>query len=336
MRVSTGPSQVLILSGILVAGCGDYPKDGTLRMNHVQAKGTHNSYHLEPPTVVHPSHRYSHAPLDVQLEAQGVRQFELDLHRRVDGVFEVFHLPGEIDQRSSCNKLTDCLQVAKRWSDEHPDHVPLIFWLEPKDLELDWADERYQLFVGAHAEIEADILSVWPRDRIITPDSVRKAHPSLPEAIRTDGWPTLEETRGKALFAMLDRDEHRTAYVGDTTALAKKLMFVASSTPSDDYAAMFKIDDAMREAQRVRALVQAGFIVTSNVDSVERSDADNQAKVDVTLAAGSHFSSSDLPAPVDGRAYSLELPGAHPVRCNPVSAPVDCTSADLELPRSDD
>ena len=40
---------------LAIAACGgdetttfDYPMDDVLRMNHVQAVGTHNSYHVDP------------------------------------------------------------------------------------------------------------------------------------------------------------------------------------------------------------------------------------------------------------------------------------------------
>ena len=50
----------------------DYPMDDTLRMNHLQGLGTHNSYHLQPDVDILPW-RYSHLPLDEQLGEQGVR-----------------------------------------------------------------------------------------------------------------------------------------------------------------------------------------------------------------------------------------------------------------------
>ena len=108
------------------------PLDDVLRLNHVQAKGTHNSYHVEPDVVFHDSHRYSHAPLDAQLRDQGVRQLELDLHYREDVGFEIFHLPG-IDEVSTCVRFVDCLQEISDWSQEQPGHLPVMIWLEPKD-----------------------------------------------------------------------------------------------------------------------------------------------------------------------------------------------------------
>ncbi|MEI8255698.1 MAG: hypothetical protein WCJ30_08510, partial [Deltaproteobacteria bacterium] len=60
-------------------GAFDYPRDSVLRVNHIQAEATHNSYHIRP-TVFGPDWNYTHAPLDAQLEQQGVRGFELDTH----------------------------------------------------------------------------------------------------------------------------------------------------------------------------------------------------------------------------------------------------------------
>ena len=57
-----------------------YPRDDTLRLNQLQALGTHNSYHLLEGVAIDPELDFEHAPLDVQLGAQGVRQFEPDAH----------------------------------------------------------------------------------------------------------------------------------------------------------------------------------------------------------------------------------------------------------------
>ncbi len=62
---------------VLLAGCsganggtvGDtypprYPMYDVLRLNQVQAKGTHNSYHIEPADALDPSFRYTQASLE--------------------------------------------------------------------------------------------------------------------------------------------------------------------------------------------------------------------------------------------------------------------------------
>ena len=68
-----------------------YPLDDVLRFDDLQAKGTHNSYHVQ--TVEIPEWRFTHLPLDAQLGEQGIRQFELDLAWNEEaGRYEVFHI----------------------------------------------------------------------------------------------------------------------------------------------------------------------------------------------------------------------------------------------------
>jgi len=299
-----------------------------LRLNHVQAKGTHNSYHLEPDNPVDDSHRYSHASLEVQLSAQGVRQFELDLHYREHEGFEVFHLP-ILDERTSCQRFVECLAEVKSWSDANPWHLPILIWLEPKD-DVDILDETLLGFLDRYDELEAEILSVFPRPRVLTPDDVRGDHPDLPTALAADGWPTLGALRGRVIFSLLDSGEHRDTYTAPAPNLANRLMFVGASSPADPYAAMFKINNAQQEAARVSDLVADGFIITSNVDGASGDATENADKLAASLASGMHYGSSDYPAPVDGYDYWFELSDGAPARCNPVYPAVACTAEDIE------
>ena len=93
------------------------------------------------------------------------------------------------------------------------------------------------------------------------------------------GWPTLGALRGRVIFSLLDSGEHRDSYTAAAPNLAGRLMFVASSSPADPFAAMFKVNDARQEADRVRELVTDGFIVTSNVDGASGDATDNADKL---------------------------------------------------------
>lgn len=305
--------------------CED-PGDPALRVTHLQALGTHNSYHVEPAQPVDDSHRYTHAPLDEQLGRLGVRQFELDLHLREGVGFEVFHLPN-LDDVTTCLALTDCLAVMKAWSDANPCHAPLMVWLEPKD-DLDGLVEGLSPILGRTDELEAEILSVWPRGRIIAPDDVRGGHATLPEGVAAGGWPSLADSRGKVIFSMLDSGEHRDAYVAGAEALEGRLLFVDASTVTDPFAATLKLDNPTGDAEAISAAVAGGFLVTGNVDSLEADDASNQARVDAALGLGLHFLAGDLVEPGDG--FSVVIPGGNPARCNAVTAPEGCTSAGIE------
>ena len=60
-----------------------------LRLNQLQLRGTHNSYHQRPALVLHATHDYQQPSLTDQLTIHGIRQFELDVHLSAEGSFEV-------------------------------------------------------------------------------------------------------------------------------------------------------------------------------------------------------------------------------------------------------
>ena len=77
------------------------------------------------------------------------------------------------------------------------------------------------------------------------------------------------------------------------------------------------------------ALIAAGFLVGSNCDKAGASDEQNARRLEATLAAGTHFLSSDFPVAREKGGYALDL-GGYLARCNPVTAPLDCI--ELEFP----
>ncbi len=330
----------------LLGACGEeagpqpdpYPLDGVLRLHHVQVKGTHNSYHVEPERVVDASHAYSHAPLDVQLEEQGVRQFELDVHFSVEGHFEVLHLPG-IDAQTTCQRLIACLEIIVAWSDAHPGHMPVVVWVEPKDDVERLVDNPdvlgYDVLDGHFDQLDAEIRAAIPASKRFEPDDLRGDFDALPEAIAAEGgWPTLGRVRGRIIFAMLDDGEHLAAYKEGRPALQGRAMFANASSPQDPHAAMFKINDAVGGRDRVQSLLRAGFLVTSNIDGAGEGVEEAEASLQGSLEAGANFLSSDFPAPVEGFDYVAEVPGGAPARCNPVTAPPECTPEAIEALRA--
>jgi hypothetical protein len=305
-----------------------YTHDDTLSIADIQALGTHNSYHLRPPNPLVPEYNYDHAPLDEQL-ALGVRAVELDLHRRVDGSFSVAHLP-HIDPGTTCDAFSECLGVMLTWSLANPCHAPLMVWLEPKDLDVDATfPDEHQTYVGQESAIDDELRAVWPPEKLFEPDELRGSHATLPEAVTQDGWPTLGAMRGQALFAMLDSDEHRAAYVTETPNLAGRAMFVDSDSASDPFAATFKIDNAVGDAAKVTDLVGQGFVVTSNVGGAGADPTANDAEFAATLAAGANYLATDAPGVVGDTTKDF-IPGGAPARCNLVRDEAGCVATDIE------
>ncbi|QXC62847.1 phosphatidylinositol-specific phospholipase C1-like protein [Aquihabitans sp. G128] len=144
--------------------------DDDLRLDQIQAIGTHNSFHVAAPKAEHDllvalnpgeaaTRTYSHPALATQVGEERVRQLELDvfadsrgglyatpklreqagLGPYVDEVPEMAE-PGtkvlheqDVDYHSACPSVVTCLTELKAWSDDHPDHVPVAVNIQFKD-----------------------------------------------------------------------------------------------------------------------------------------------------------------------------------------------------------
>jgi hypothetical protein len=283
--------------------------DEVLHLNDIQMEGSHNSYHVETTGGIIPAWAYTHKPLDVQLATQGVRQFELDIHYAGPSNFTVGHVPPDIG--TTCNSLPQCLGVMKTWSDAHPRHAPLVVLIEQKD-EFDGMK-----ISGHYDELDATLLSVWPRERIITPDEVRGQRATLREAVTTDGWPTLGKTRGRILFAFIGDS---TEYMNGHPNLENRVVFPRANV-SDAFAAFVLMDNAQSSEAEITNAVRQGFIVRTRYNGEEL-----RLVPEVLNAAqrgGAQCLSGDFPA-------DFTLTGGVPSRCNPVRAPAGCTAGAVE------
>lgn len=324
MRIHVFGAAALAITTSLV-GCSE---DDVLRVNQIQMKGTHNSYHIPSEGVKIPELTYLLPPLEAQLSEGGARQFELDIH--YDGIenrFAVYHIP-VIDAQTHCAWFTDCLTILKSWSDAHPQHHPIFVMIEPKDdVVLDDTDR----IAGHYEEIDAEILSVWPRQRLIVPDDVRGKRADLRTAVTTDGWPALDESRGKAVFIMLDTGLHRDGYTSEYPSLKGAVLFVTSDPDRPD-AAVFKMDDPISQGSQISEAVSMGFMIRTRADSTDEPLARDTTRLEAALASGAQMVSTDYPLPGYIEGYSVEIPGGTPSRCNPIIAPPGCTSLAIEDP----
>ncbi len=302
----------------------DYPLDAELRVDQLQAKSTHNSYHVETPGNTLIDWHYSHQPLDVQLDKLGVREVELDLHLE-DGVMHVFHLKA-IDEQTTCFLFTDCLATIKRWSDGHRGHHLLVVQMETKG-GIAGAYEPY------FDELHREILAVWPEKRILTPAKLQGGYGSIKEALQKRGWPTLGETRGMILFGMDERGDIQDAYTHGHKDLAGRLVF-PDSDPADPYAAFAVANDPTADADRIKGCLAAHMLVRTRADADGAEAAKNDtARQKAAVASGAHFVSTDFPAKVAGMDYWFDLAGGTPSRCNPLTAPKNCSARDVESPQ---
>ena len=292
-----------------------------LRINHIQVKGTHNSYHLKPigPTIR--AYDYSHEPLDVQAEEFDVRQFEIDVWWSTGSELQVYH--NQYDRETTCQTLGACLGVLNTWSESNQDHVPLMIWIEPKEWTWTAADSTTVMeFQQMLEDIELELNQYWPLEKTITPDEVRGNNPDLSTAVTTEGWPLLDESRGKAIFILLGGGDLRANYHAMYPNLEGATMFTMSAKGTPE-AAIFSNTDPVGDADDIISLVEEGYIVRSRADNAEDGEADNNdtTRRDAAIFVGAHSVSTDYPSQVDGLEYWVDLP----VRCNPISSPIGCT-----------
>ena len=337
-------------SALAVAPAGGAP-GSDVRLNQVQVIGTHNSYHVEQPAetielymTVDPAAielAYTHAPLPEQLSDQGVRQFELDVFADPAGDlwrplgqpgFKVLHIEA-IDEDATCETFVACLDQIKAWSDANPAHMPIAVLVELKDSD-DVPIDPVPLIIDAALlrDLDDEIRSVFPEDRLLTPDDVRGTHASVEDAILTDGWPRVDDVRGQVMFLL---DNKRDEYVDGDPSLAGRVAF-PPSTPGQPDAAFIKRNNPTGANQaEIEALVEAGYVVRTRADGpVLTAQSGDTTQRDAALASGAQWVSTDYPVPGMaarwGTDYVASIPGGTPARCNPVNAPPGCVSTDIE------
>ena len=345
--------------------------DDDVHLNQIQVTGSHNSYHILPPakevalrhTFIGDGDKlmeYRHAPLPQQFESQKVRQIELDLFldptggkyanpllRSVagDGAYDpVMNQPGikvlhvqDVDYASTCLTFKACLTQVKQWSDANPTHAPIAILLELKDDDVPFSGFDFvhpdPFNAAAMNTVDAEIRSVLPPSDLITPDDVRGSHATLQEAVTTDGWPTLGESRGKIMFLMDNGGDKRTAYLAGHPNLEGRAVFTNAPAGAPD--AAFVEHNEASDVAVIQDLVQQGYVVRTRADgdTTEARENDTSDRDDA-YRSGAQWVSTDYPVP--GWAigftspYYSEIPGGTVARCNPVNAPPSCVSAQID------
>ncbi|WP_082740996.1 MULTISPECIES: Ca2+-dependent phosphoinositide-specific phospholipase C [Sphingomonas] len=327
----------------------------SLRIDQMRVLGSHNSYKPYPDAAAEARIRalapaewealaYGHPSLETQLTL-GLRQIEIDVAPDpVGGLYaepylmttpesraamtapgaKVLHIAG-LDVASHCLTFRACLDTLRRWSDAHPDHLPITVLVNAAAFEPApgrWPHAARFDAAGLDA-LDADLAAVIGRDHIITPDAVRGLDATLAAAIRAHRWPRLADARGRFLFVLDGSDAYEDLYRTGHPSLRGRLMF--GYYPEDaPEASVFNIQDARREGAHIRQLVSAGFLVRTRADADTReARAKDRSRLDAAIASGAQFVSTDYydgaPDPANF-GYRAALPGGwHD--CDPVTAP---------------
>jgi hypothetical protein len=251
---------------------------------------------------------------------------------------KILHKP-EFDYRTNTPSFVSALRELRAWSQKNPGHIPVLVLIELKTngpasgVLTAITDPHERTLVAAFpaspawtddqlATVEAEILSVFPLEKILTPAEVRGDAPTLRDAILTRGWPELEAVRGRVMFALDNENALRDRYLALPSRRTERLLFV-SVPPEHPEAAWMKINNPVRDFTRIQEMVRAGFLVRTRADEELREAKTNDtSRRERAFASGAQFVSTDFPAP-DPRYsdYCVTLPGNADAALNPVSAP---------------
>jgi len=305
---------------------------------------------------------YAHPPLDIQLD-RGIRQIELDIYADAKGGkyshpawprmmaaakipldpdfdpqhlfdkpgFKVMHVQ-DLDYRSNCQPLVECLRIVRRWSKAHAGHLPIFILIETKESkERDYMTKPEPFTSNVFDALDAELLSVFSRDEIITPDQVRGTHSTLEEAVLSGGWPCLERARGQVIFLM-DQRKAGPAYAKDHPSLRNRIIFT-NALPGEPDAAFVEVNDPQHDPGLIPGLIKKGYIVRTRADDdLKQAVANDGSTRDAALESGAQMISTDFPfAEKASTGYAVLFPQPGVSRCNPVNTLTNCSVADPPL-----
>ena len=310
---------------------------------------------------------YTHDPLPPQFD-MGVRQIELDMFLDPEGGLyaepsgnskvEELGLPADpdfdpddemlqpglkvlhtqdIDFRTVCLTFIQCLQEMKAWSDNHPQHFPIMVLIEAKDkalprmitpegIILDFTTP-IEFDASNISEIDQEINAVFPREQLITPDDIRGDYATLKEAVMTDGWPTLAESQGKIIFVM---DNKNDLYLERYPGLKGAALFASAQEPGSDEGMFINTQEPTRE---IRDLVRQGYIVRTRADAdTLQARVGSTEKRDRAIRSGAQYISTDFPQPNEYFSDFMVLFADDTlIRCNPLNTTEECNIEDRSI-----
>ena len=350
-------------------GCARAWMDANLHVNDIVTVGTHNSYkqaispkifalvQMMAPQIA-PTLDYSHIPLEAQLD-DGARAIEIDVAYDPKGAlfahpmgpgfagetvpadystamskpgFKVLHFQ-DVDYRSSCLTLIECLAILKNWSHAHPDHVPILVTMNAKDDSLPngQGTQALKYDPAAFDALDAEVRSVMAPSDMITPDDIQGSYPTLRDAVLKHGWPTLGSARGKFIFA-LDEGEPKISYYRHGRKSLEGRVFFVNAPGDSPVAAYLTMNEAQTDSVAIANAVKLGFLVRTRADADTVEARKNDAKRrDKAFASGAQYVSTDYMEP-DPRfgPYQARMPKGVVAACNPVRVANRCADIPVE------
>lgn len=299
-----------------------------LPMNKIQLIGSHNSYkqaidpHLigflrqyDSPTVA--KFEYNHISIPEQLDL-GLRNLEIDIYadeqggkyaypKGLDWVtdqsaydsgramqqpgFKVMHIQ-DIDFRTSCYTLQQCLTTLKQWSQSHPDHYPVFITINAKDETMRSEFTTADPFTAAlFDQLDKNVLQFLGREKIITPDDIRGNAATLEEAVLAGKWPLLKNVKGKFFLVLDETGDKRKIYIDGHPSLKGRALF-ANAEPGTPEAAFVIKNDPKKD--NITELVKKGYIVRTRADAdTHEARTNDRSTFEAAVASGAQIITTD-------------------------------------------
>ncbi len=297
---------------------------------------------------------YGHTTIDSQFTEYNMRGLEIDIYndpkggvyykRKINSFargmhqrsgeqallnpgFKVLHIK-DVDYQTNYFTFIEALTAIKKWSDAHPNHLPLFINIETKT-EGPGNYSGFLRFLGfkrtvpfdaaACDSLDAEVKTVFGNnlDNILTPDRLRGTYATLDEMAKQNGWPTLDQSRGKIIFIMLGGA--KKTYLENHPSLAGRAM-CQYSNPGNPECAFIMKDDPIADSTFINESVKQGYIVRtrSDAETVESRTTDNRAKI-AAFRSGAQITSTDYYRPdLRFSNFIVQWDGTHAGRINPV------------------
>ncbi len=293
-------------------------EDG-IKLNEIAILGTHNSYQ----TLATAETRFLMGIIDAitlkklglntfdfemdtlteQLE-MGVRNVEIDIEtldkdNKIE--FKVTH-NSLIDNASSAYDFEKALKEIKMWSDNNPNHIPVIIIVEPKSFVIEINGmKKFSLEYAKELEkIVADTLG----ESLLTPADMLRDYESFKEMREKDDWISLKEAQGKILVLLHDCDVTESYIALDETIRTQKMFpMLRYDDRNESYTSFILENDPWNaDSRKAESIDECKLIIRTRADKYPNYSAE---RYEVTENCGSQIITTDFPEKINGNEENV-------------------------------
>lgn len=288
-------------------------EDG-VKLNEIAILGTHNSYQRLATAETRfamniiDAITFKKAGLDTfdfemdtlteQLE-MGVRNVEIDIEtldkdEKIE--FKVTH-NSLIDNASSAYDFTKALQEIKMWSDNNPNHIPVIIIVEPKSFVIE-INGMKKFSLDYAKELEKVIVNELGNS-LLTPKDMLRDYASFKEMRENDDWISLKEAQGKIIVLLHDCDVTESYIALDESIKTQKMFpMLRYDDRNESYTSFILENDPWNaDSRKSESLDKYNLIIRTRADKYPNYSAE---RYEVTENCGSQIITTDFPEKVDG------------------------------------